>query len=797
MSTPNRIPRLHALLAAILLHAFLAPAWVHAQGAMTGVINGRVYNPATNEYVRNAEVRIDGTELRAVTEDGGFYSIPNVGVGEFTVTVTYTGYQSPPARVSVIAGRVAVQDFNLVSTDAAPTREGEVVKLGQFVVSGDREGNAKAIMQQRNSMNIGNVVASDVFGDVAEGNVGEFLKYMPGVELEYVEADTRAPRLGGLDPQYTGVTMDGTKMASADAFVQYNGSDNSGGAGVGSRSFGFEQISINSIDSIEVNRTTSADMDASSPAGNINMRTKRAFDRKGRHFSWQVNAMGNSEDWTMSKGYGPDDKKHYKMLPGGILEYSDGTLLGNRLGFVIGVSESNMYNQQHLTTYGFNTTTTATDTRPYVINSLSFKSGPKFTERSSATFTVDYKATSALRFGLGATYNYYLGTINNRTATWSGNTRANTTGDGFLSFDAPVSLGTSSTFLRKQGRGFTLPANFEYRRNGLIVEGKFSFSQSISDYSEALAKGVARDTPSGNPTGIVIHAQRSAGDATDWTLVQTAGQDWADLNNYRAGATAYPRVTDEGRFAKEQNYTGKLDGRKSFRWTLPTFFKFGGKVEEDYHQYENRTPWYTWNYTGPGGGLGGSWSAYPSPMPFMMGDGLHFRSLSGGPPIFVNRTSVAELFNTHPEYFVQNGSVANYRDAFVNNHKYVKEQFNAGYLLANTKYKKLEIQAGVRWEQTRTEVKEFSPLVGARQHVPRRRVSVFHQTNRRPQRTLRQPVPQRAAQIHRLGPFAGAVWLQSHDITAAIQRHRRHLELQRHQSDRDCTEPQPRPGIRG
>jgi iron complex outermembrane recepter protein len=707
--TTTRIPRQRLWrLLTLLFTCLFGVAWLQAQSVTTGTITGRVYNPATKEYMRNAEVRVAGTDLSAISEDGGAYTLANVPAGDVTLTVSYTGYETAPAKLTIAAGQTVAHDFELVSTETSPTKPGEVVKLEQFVVSGEREGNAKAIMQQRGSMNIGNVVASDVFGDVAEGNVGEFLKYMPGIDLEYVEADTRTPRLGGLDPQYTGVTMDGMKMASADAFVQYNGSDNSGGAGAGSRSFGFEQVSINSVDSIEVNWTTSADMAADSPAGTINMKMKRAFDRKGRHFTWQVNAMANSEDMTISKGYGPDDKQHYKVRPGGIFEYSD-QFLNNRLGIVVGLSESNMYNQQHLTSYTFNATATPTDPRPLVITNLSFKSGPKFTERTSLTFTADYKFSRNLQVGIGGTYNYYLGTINNRTATWSGNTRANTIGDGFNSFDAPVSLATSSTFLRKQGRGFTVPANFEYKRGSLLIEGKFGFSQSISDYSEALGKGVARDTPAGNPTGVTMHAQRSGGADSDWTLIQTGGQDWGNLDNYRASSTGYPRVTDEGRFAKEQTYEGRLDVRQSFAWRLPTSVKIGTNLREDYHQYENRTPWYTWNYIGPGGGLGGSWSGYPSPMPFMMGDGVNFVSLSGLPPAFVNRSSVSDIFNSHPEYFVPNGSVTNYRDAFVNNHKYTKEQVNAAYAMADTRIKQLQLRAGLRWEQTRTESKEFNP----------------------------------------------------------------------------------------
>ncbi|MES1194476.1 MAG: TonB-dependent receptor plug domain-containing protein, partial [Opitutus sp.] len=137
-------------------------------------------------------------------------------------------------------------------------KEGEpVVELDAFVVSAEREGNAKALQQQRSSMNMSRAVASDTFGDVTEGNVGEFLKYLPGVEMEYSEADTRGPRIGGMSSEYASVTLDGKSVASADAFSQYTGYENSA-AGTANRSFGFDTISINSIESIEINRVTPA-----------------------------------------------------------------------------------------------------------------------------------------------------------------------------------------------------------------------------------------------------------------------------------------------------------------------------------------------------------------------------------------------------------------------------------------------------------------------------------------------------------------------------------------------------------
>src|SRR5436305_1956099 len=149
-------------------------------------------------------------------------------------------------------GQTTVGEINLTSAaspSAASGADGSVVKLEAFTVSSEREGNAKAIMQQRRNMNITTSVSSDIFGDVTDGNVGEFLKYLPGVDLDYVESETRGPRLGGMDAQYVGVSFDGVKLASADA-------NRTGDLGPATS---FEAFSISSIESIEINRTASAD----------------------------------------------------------------------------------------------------------------------------------------------------------------------------------------------------------------------------------------------------------------------------------------------------------------------------------------------------------------------------------------------------------------------------------------------------------------------------------------------------------------------------------------------------------
>jgi len=66
-------------------------------------------------------------------------------------------------------------------------------------------------------MNITNSVASDVFGDMAEGNIGDFLRNLPGIDLELTQGEVRNVRLRGLGSEYNAVTIDGVSLASADA----------------------------------------------------------------------------------------------------------------------------------------------------------------------------------------------------------------------------------------------------------------------------------------------------------------------------------------------------------------------------------------------------------------------------------------------------------------------------------------------------------------------------------------------------------------------------------------------------
>jgi TonB-dependent receptor len=702
-----------------LLAAVGLPPAVFAQSAATGRVVGRVFNPGTGEYVRNAEIRVQGAQNTVYSEEGGVYQLDNVPAGSATLEVAFSGYQTARAAVTVTAGAAVTRDFELVSTLPKPAGKDEIVLISKFVVTTEREGNAKAIMEQRRNMNISTSVAADSFGDGSEGNVGEFLKFLPGVDVEYVDGVSRGPRIGGLDQSYVGVTMDGASIASADAFVSYGATLN-GSTGGQSRSVGFEQMSITAIESVEISRTSSADMDASSPAGTINMKTRRAFDRKGRRLDWQVSMSANSGAMTTRKGYGLDDVPRYVIRPNYQLDYSD-VFLNQRLGIRLGVSKSSVLAQQQYVTHTYNRTPTTADPRPVVLTGITFADGPKLTDRSSVTFTSDFKATPRLVLSFTGMFNAFENSGHTYNLAWTASAnggaaatgRQNVLGNGMTEIRTN-GLGTNTSRGLTLGGGSaikltnttTITPKFEFKLNALTVDGVFNFSRSKNDY-ETSSRGTIR-VETANINNADFRATRSDPLSAEWTLVQTGGADWSNLASF-----TNPRTTEEGRFVVTEIYTGETNAKYVLPWRFPTSIKFGGKWAEERRISDNAVPYLVYSYIGPGGGPTGSFANYASPRKFNTDFGRITSLNVANVPTLVDRSALSVVFRERPEYFVNSATVENYYTATIANHRDFLQTVSAAYGMADTKIGKLQLRGGVRWERTETSSKEVDPYTAA------------------------------------------------------------------------------------
>jgi iron complex outermembrane recepter protein len=272
--------------AALLLGLASVSSSALAQGA-EGTVVGRVQNANTRTFLEGAQVSVAGTSIRAVTSRDGSFTLLRVPAGRQILNVTYTGLDAGTEEIVVTAGGTQQALINLST---------EVYQLEEFTVAGLREGNAASITKQRNAENLVNVVSMDTFGNVADGNVGNFLQNLPGVSVNKEAGDIVGINLRGTPPDLNAVTLDGTRTAAAIA----------GFSPQGDRASLIDQIPSEFIKEIEVTKASTPDMWADSLGGSVNLVTKSAFDFTDRVITYRVGASLNTyREGKWSTGWGP------------------------------------------------------------------------------------------------------------------------------------------------------------------------------------------------------------------------------------------------------------------------------------------------------------------------------------------------------------------------------------------------------------------------------------------------------------------------------------------------------------
>ncbi len=81
--------------------------------AQTGSLEGKVIDQPTQEPIAGANVFIEALNRGASTDAEGRYKINNVSAGEYTLRVSYVGYELKEAKITVQAGQTATLNFEL------------------------------------------------------------------------------------------------------------------------------------------------------------------------------------------------------------------------------------------------------------------------------------------------------------------------------------------------------------------------------------------------------------------------------------------------------------------------------------------------------------------------------------------------------------------------------------------------------------------------------------------------------------------------------------------------------------
>ena len=219
---------------------------------LLGGISGRVLDE-NGLPLPGATVILLESSKGAVTDYRGEFLIRQINDGDYTLRVSYLGYELLEKSVSVITGQVTSIEMKMVPG----------ITLGQEVlVLGDRlKGQAKALSQQKTNSNITNVIAADQIGRFPDANVGDALKRVPGITMQNDQGEARDIIIRGLAPQLNSVTLNGERIPSAEG-------DN--------RRVQMDLIPADMIQTIQVNKAVTPDMDADAIGGSVNLVTREA-----------------------------------------------------------------------------------------------------------------------------------------------------------------------------------------------------------------------------------------------------------------------------------------------------------------------------------------------------------------------------------------------------------------------------------------------------------------------------------------------------------------------------------------
>ena len=682
MNTP--LPPLWFVRAAVALA--LATAASVAAADATGTLRGQVRNAATTSFLEGVRVSVRGTDLVALTDRQGDYRL-SASPGIVTLDVSYPGLEHQSVTVEFVAGREFTRDFALSS---------EIYKLEAFTVEGAREGNARAVSLQRSASNVKNVAATDTFGNSANGNIGEFLQRLPGVTPEFNGSEINGVSIRGLGSALNSVMLDGDRVATSQ-------SANTG------RAFEFEQTSLNLIETVEVTKAPTPDMDADSIGGNVNMVTKSAFDRADPKyfnyavgFSYRWGRRAQADSWTKEPIHG--------LMPSLNFTYSNVVGEKKNLGILLTGTwhvqttadlRSTMSHQPSLArpAYVYSVTTPEIIGSPRARLALGAKADYKLGASTVVTLNTFYNWMHDSQF----TQQRQLST-SQALATFDVNGNRTGTGTirpGYTDTFTEVLTSTNSlstltvTTVDKTGAtwGLKPSAKIKLDDGRLLVDTNANWSASRTKYDASPYDRDYADQPKGTVTaslrnlGWTVDRARNLGFPI---IRQTAGADLTNLANYSG-----LQLTQPDRSGDDTVLGARLNVKRTLVLAVPASVKVGANFRRQHRELENTSRRYNWSSTASIGQFVNTSGRYDEIV-----DAYKKEVGTYLPTPFPDPYAVAQDARDRPANWTED---ITYRyTQYYQNRRSVTETIGGAYAMAEARLRNLTLLAGVRAEETRT-----------------------------------------------------------------------------------------------
>src|SRR6185369_3220787 len=183
----------------------------------------------------------------------GRFRLSGVSAGDRTVVVTYLGRQDAAVEAKVVAGATQRLDIQMKMV----AFEENVSVPGLLIL----DAQERALNQQKTAPNITNVVSADQIGSFPDRNAAETTQRIPGVTITKDQGEGRYVNIRGTEPRLNAMMIDGERIPSPDPLI---------------RQVAVDVVPSELLQSIEVSKALTPDMDGDSIGGSVNLVMKQA-----------------------------------------------------------------------------------------------------------------------------------------------------------------------------------------------------------------------------------------------------------------------------------------------------------------------------------------------------------------------------------------------------------------------------------------------------------------------------------------------------------------------------------------
>ncbi len=649
-----------------------------AQGQSdVGAVAGSVFNTSTGEVLRKARIILGPGRRESTTDENGSYRIGNVPAGAANITVQHVGFAAQTVVVQVTTGTMVQRDFELVLA-----KTDEPVKLAEFTVVADREMSAQAIAlnERLNAPNIKNVVAYEEFGDRSAENIGDFLRFLPGVGIDEPAQIAQSVTLRGIPASGTGIQIDGADVASARG---------------NSREQSLLDIPVGNVSRVEVTKVPTPDMPASGRGGSLNIIRKSGFESKRPVFSYQSYFILDERELSLRGGpRGPShDLSPRYQQPSFEFSY----LYPVSRSFAVSASASRtwrlkpMERDDYLDTQadwhfvnGYQRLSTW-QSLSQVLRTWSAQLGAdwKISERSTLAANIQYRNISNNIMRVNFVANYGAGATGDRTFT-----QGSATSNGTI---------TQASGDNQETGADTVHATLKYNHRGqdwrFDAFAAFSTSQS---YLDDIDNGHFNNVSS-TITGLILRGEGIGEDDGSIPVRYRAMRGGVPVEVYDGNNYVIGNPASDQNEARTDKFTGRLDLTRDFAGAVPFTLKTGALI--DRMQRERRGFNKSWTFT-PNGSTSVAARSAANFDVFDQGFNAEAPSIYGQAMDWISVSKVYQLYQQHPEWFVLNESLQHQNVA--NNSTHLVETVSAGYLRGDVRLldRRLWLTGGVRFEKT-------------------------------------------------------------------------------------------------